>query len=95
MAPTIALAAALVEARSCLAALADNASDFDESVRYERILLDLDDAYPNGPALVHAEGTEAELLDRLEAAVDRLIDLGADLLTAELLLVRAHYGQVS
>ncbi len=37
-----AYAIALADARSCLAALADASTHFDESCRYDRLLIDLD-----------------------------------------------------
>ncbi len=86
---SLAYAIALAEARSCLAALADCATDFDESVHYEHRLLDLDRLHPFGPGLSPVTGTKAELLYRLEAAVDQMIDLGGNGLSLELLLAGA------
>jgi len=86
---TLAYAIALAEARSCLAALADNASDIDESCNVERLLIELDRLHPVGPGLSPTTGTKAELLDRLEVAVDQMIDLGGDGLSLELLLMSA------
>ncbi len=86
---TFAYAVALADARSCLAALADTATDFDTSVHYERLLLTLDLLHPDGPALYPLSGDRAALLDRFEADVDRLIDLGGDGLRLELLLAAA------
>lgn len=83
---TLAYAIALAEARSCLGALAD-LSDFDESCRYERVLIDLDGIHAGDfPATYPMYGTRAELIGRLELAVDRMVDLGGDALTLELLL---------
>lgn len=84
---TLAYSTALAEARSCLAALADTASDIYESSHFERLLVDLDWLHPFGPALSPVAGAKAELLDRFEAAVDQMIDLGGDGLSLELLLV--------
>lgn len=89
---TLAYALALAQARSCLAALADTAPDFDESIRYEYLLLDLDMLHPIGPGLAPIAGTKAELLDRLEAAVDQMIELGGDGLSLELLLASAAFN---
>lgn len=90
----LACAVALAEALSCLAALADAASDIYEISHYERLLIDLDGLHPAGPALSTIIGSEAELIDRLEAAVDRLIDLGGSAgLTLELLLDAALFGR--
>ena len=87
---TVAYATALAEARSCLAALADTAASFDESIHFERLLLDLDGMHDDdSPALYPAAGQAAELLRRLEVAVERLLDLGGDGLRLELLLAGA------
>jgi hypothetical protein len=69
-----------------LAALADAAPDIYESSHYERLLIELDGLHPFGPARSPIKGTKDELLDRLEAAVDQMIDLGGDGLRLELLL---------
>lgn len=87
---TVAYAVALAEARSCLAALADTAPDIDDSIHYEHLLLGLDTLHPIGPGLSPITGTKADLLDRLEGAVDQMIDLGeGDCLGLELLLAAA------
>ncbi len=73
---SLAYAIPLAEARSCLAALADVAMDFDESVLYEHLLLDIDALHgDDAPALSARVGDRTELLRRLEAAVDRMLDL--------------------
>lgn len=83
---TLAYALTLAEARSCIGALAD-LSDFDESCRYERLLINLDGMHAGDfPATYPMCGTPVELLARLEAAVDRMIDLGGDALGLELFL---------
>jgi len=90
MSMSLPYAIALAEARSCLAAVADAATDVYESSHYERVLIDLDSLHPFGPALSPITGTKPELLDRMEAAVDHTLNLGeGDLLSLELLLVRA------
>jgi len=87
---SLAYAIALAEARSCLVALADAAADIYESSHYERLLIDLDRLHPVGPALSPTIGTKDERLDRLEAAVDLMLDLGeGDALSLELLIVQA------
>ncbi len=58
---TLAYADALAEARSCLAALADDATDFDESSHFEHLLLDLDRLHPIGPGLSPTAATKAAL----------------------------------
>lgn len=90
---TLAYAIALAQARSCLAALADSAADFDESVHFEHLLLDVDRLHPTGPGLSPMAGTKAELLAMLEGAVEAMIALGGDGLSLELLLVAA-FGRV-
>lgn len=88
---TLAYAIALAEARSCLAALADNANTLEESVHFEHLLLDLDSLHPIGPGLSPTSGTKTVLLRRLEAAVDHMLDLGeGDALSLEFLLIRAE-----
>ncbi|CAN5176128.1 hypothetical protein BH18ACT9_BH18ACT9_05360 [soil metagenome] len=83
---TFAYVEAYAAARSCLAALAD-LSDFDESCRYERLLIDLDGVHAgDSPATDPMYGTPAELLARLEVAVDRMVQLGGDALSLELFL---------
>lgn len=83
---TLAYAIALAEARSCLGALAD-LSQLDKSYRYERLLIDLDGIHVGEfPATYPMYGTRAELLARLEAAVDRMVQLGGDALSLELFL---------
>lgn len=82
-------AIALAEARSCLAALADGATDFDESIHFEHLLLDLDGMHMDYPGLDLLDGDHSLLLRQLEVAVDRMIDLGGDGLALELLLAEA------
>lgn len=82
---------ALDEARSCLAALADSTDDVDLSAHFDRLLIQLDcltgDA---GPACSPVTGSRAELLGRLEDAVDRLVWYGVNGLSLELLLLNAR-----
>ncbi len=86
---TLAYVEAYAAARSCLGALAD-VSDFDESCRYERLLIDLDGIHAGDfPATDPVYGTPTELLARLEAAVDRMIQLGGNALSLELFLAEA------
>lgn len=87
---TLDYAVALADARSCLAALADAATDFDESVHFEHLLLTLDALHPDGPAHYALAGDRGALLDRLDAAVDRMQALGGDPLSLELLAALAH-----
>jgi hypothetical protein len=77
---------AYAAARSCLGALAD-LSDFDEACRYERLLINLDGLHAGDfPATSPMYGIPAELLAQLEAAFDRMIELGGDALSLELFL---------
>lgn len=93
MTMTLAYAIALAEARTCVAALADTASAFEESIRYEHLLYDLDALHPIGPTLYATTGTKPDLLGRLETFVDQMLDLGdGDGLSLELLLVAARVG---
>ena len=86
---TFAYVEAYAAARSCLGALAD-ISDFDDSCRYERLLIDLDGIHGGDfPATNPMPGTRPELLAHLEDEVDRMIELGGDWLSLELLLASA------
>jgi hypothetical protein len=84
----LAHARTLAEARSYLAALADQALTFDASVEYERVLLQLDylhgDFIP-GVSPIPAYGSDV-LFDTAYAAIDELAEHGIDLLSVELLL---------
>ena len=86
---TMGYAIALAGARSSLAALADDAATFEESIHFDRILLDLDAMHPDGPSLYPLLGERAELLERLETAIDRMVELGGDGLSLELMLADA------
>jgi hypothetical protein len=83
---TFAYAEPYAAARSCLGALAD-ISDFDDSCHYERLL----DGIHGGdfPATYPMPGTRPELLAHLEEGVDRMVELGGDGLSLELLLANA------
>lgn len=85
---TIEYAEVLADCRSCLAALADS-NPFEQSVAYERLLLDLDAIHGDIiPALERITGVRDQLLLRFETGIDRLIDLGGNGLSLELLLHR-------
>lgn len=88
---TFAYAIALAEARSCLAALVDAATDFGESAHFEHLLLDLDAMHMDYPGLDPLDGDRSLLLRRLEVAVDGMIDHGVDGLSLELLLGAARF----
>ena len=86
---TFAYVEAYAAARSCLGALAD-LSDFDDSCRFERLLLDLDCMHGGDfSATYPMPGTRPELLAHLEGEVDRMMVLGGDGLSLELLLASA------
>ena len=71
-------------------ALWQDISDFDDSCRYERLLIDLDGIHGGDfPASYPTLGTRPELLAHLEDEVDRMIELGGDGLSLELLLASA------
>lgn len=61
--------AALAEARSCLAALADSAVVVEESCFYERLLIALDEIHPFGPAIYTITGPNETLLLPLSLAL--------------------------
>src|SRR5699024_7444165 len=78
---------ALGEARSCLAALADDAPTDGESAHFDRLLIELDGITGDaGPACSPMAETPAGLLSRLELATDRLIEYGVDRLSLELIV---------
>lgn len=84
----LAHAVTLAEARSYLAALADQALSFDASVEYERALLQLD--YLHGdfiPGISPVPAYSRDVLfDVAYAAIEELAEHGIDLLSVELLL---------
>lgn len=82
----LAYSRALAEVRSCLAALADRAADVEQASYIERLLMSLDQLHPDGWATHPLDGDDVDLIGRLELAVDRMIALGSDALTLELLL---------
>lgn len=85
---TLAHALILAEARSCLAALADMATSFDQSVAYERLLLRVDWLHGDDtPAYEPMPGVGLDHLQRrAEDAIERLVEFGVDALSVELLL---------
>lgn len=89
---TLPHAYAIVEVRSCLAALADTVPDFDASADYDRILIYFDGIVGDFvPAISPLDETDSlRLLARLEAGVEELVAHGFDGLTAELLLDKVN-----
>ncbi len=84
----LAHAVTLAEARSSLAALADQALTFDASVEYERVLLQLDALHGDlisgmGPVSAYSRDV---LFDVAYTAIEELQSHGVDLLAVELLL---------
>ncbi len=84
----LAHALTLAEARSYLAALADQALTFDASVEYERVLLQLDALHGDlTPAISPAQTHSRDVLfDVAYTAIEGLESHGVDLLAVELLL---------
>jgi hypothetical protein len=85
----LAHALTLAEARSYLAALADNARTFDASVEYERVLLHLDWIHGDNVPALDARGLtdDQEVLFAVaESAIKELVDHGGDGLQVELVL---------
>ncbi len=79
----------LAEARSYIAALADQAQTFDASVEYERVLLQLDFIHGDDtPALDTAGLTDdrAVLFSVAASSIEALLDHGVDGLQIELVL---------
>jgi hypothetical protein len=84
----LAHAVTLAEARSYLAALADQALTFNASVEYERVLLQIDYLHEDfipGVSRVPAYSRDV-LFDVAYAAIEELAQHGIDLLSVELLL---------
>ena len=78
----------LAEARSYVAALADNAISIDASIEYDRVLLQIDfihGDYIPGISPVPAADRDV-LFDVAESAIEDLAGHGIDLLTVELVL---------
>ena len=86
----LAHAVTLAEARSYVAALADNARTFDASVEYEHVLLELD-TIPGGevPPTTDVLTDKSDVLYTVaEASIEELVDHGVDALQVELILAR-------
>lgn len=86
----LAHAVTLAEARSYVAALADNARTFDASTEYEQVLLELDSIHGGQvPPITEVALDKRDVLHTVaEAAIEELIDHGVDGLRIELLLAR-------
>ena len=83
-------AVTLAEARSYVAALADNARTFDASVEYEHVLLELDTIHGGEvPPITEVPTVKRDVLYTVaEAAIEELVDHGVDGLQVELILAR-------
>ena len=83
-------AVTLAEARSYVAALADNARTFDASVEYEHVLLELDTIHGREvPPITEVLTDKRDVLYTVaEAAIEELVDHGVDGLQVELVLAR-------
>jgi hypothetical protein len=86
----LAHAVTLAEARSYVAALADNARTFVASVEYEHVLLELDTIHGGDvpPSTEVLTDNSDVLYTVAEAAIEELIDHGVDALQVELILAR-------
>ena len=86
----LAHAVTLAEARSYVAALADNARTFDASVEYEHVLLELDTIYGGDvPPTTEVLTDKSDVIYTVaEAAIEELVDHGVDALQVELILAR-------
>lgn len=82
---------AYAAARSCLSALADLPA-VDDPARFDSLLIALDGMHGGVfPCTYPMAGTAADLLARFENAVDRMIDLGGNALSLELVLAGALF----
>lgn len=84
----LAHAVTLAEARSYVAALADNAVTIDASIEYDRVLLQIDFIHGDLiPAIAPVPVTDRDTLFSVaESAIEDLVDHGVDGLTVELVL---------
>jgi hypothetical protein len=85
-------AVTLAEARSYVAALADNARTFDAAVEYEHVLLELDTIHGGEvPPVTEVLTDERDVLNTVaEAAIEELVEHGVDALQVELALAMLH-----
>lgn len=85
----LAHAQTLAQARSCLAALADNAATLEASSGYEQTLMALDQIHDDQAPALDSDGMtsdRAALTMVATSAVKHLVDHGVDPLQLELLL---------
>lgn len=84
----LAHAVTLAEARSYVAALADNAVTTDASIEYDRVLLQIDFIHGDHiPGISPVSVTDRDVLFEVaESAIEDLVRHGIDSLTVELVL---------
>jgi hypothetical protein len=86
----------LAEARSYVAALADQARSADASSGYERVLLELDWIHDDDVPALDTDGLTDDretLLAVATSAIEQLIDYGVDALQIELVLAMLEYAR--
>ncbi|WP_244928554.1 hypothetical protein [Nocardioides sp. W7] len=76
----------LAQARSCLAALADQASTIDASSAYEHVLIELDRLHGDECPSADTAEDRAILLAVATSALEELEQYGVDPLTVELII---------
>ena len=79
----------LADARSCVAALADQATQAHASSAYERVIMQLDRIHDDDVPAVDSDGLPEDrdlLLAGATAAIEQLVDHGVDALDIELVL---------
>lgn len=88
----LAHAVTLAEARSYVAALADNAITVDASIEYDRVLLQIDFIHGDyTPGISPVAIADPDLLFTVaESAIEELVGYGVDGLTVELVLDMLH-----
>lgn len=85
--------ATLALTRSCLAALADQATDIDASSSFEHALIQLDRFHGDDtPAIEHSgpAGDQTVLLATATAGLEALPQYGVDALSIELIIAMLH-----
>lgn len=82
-------------ARSCVAALADNARTFEGTIAFERTLLQLDLILGDATPALTTPPTDAQrsLFEQAEAAISDLANNGLDALQAALLRNMLHVAR--
>ncbi|MCR1785943.1 hypothetical protein KVF89_25635 [Nocardioides carbamazepini] len=81
----------LIQARSCLAALADGAKRLDAASAYEQTLIELDRLYADDLPALDTTSLPADrtvLYVSAASSIEELVEHGADALQIELILAR-------